>query len=141
MFRSRFFLVVAVAALNGSAAFGKCFEFVNLQPTEVGPAALFGPASRICVVAMRYTNGKRFWYIDFHDRQGELARMMSRTESPGRCTEFCRTYTLVSGTAHGKKIQPDWTKVVFEVEGVSGTVKISHPRSGDQTFDVIEADG
>lgn len=121
----------------GSPAFAKCFDFVGTRPSAVGPVTLWGPADKVCV---NHVNGfgHEYWSLRFSDSQGDLAQLASQTEALGRCPGFCRSYTLTSGNADGRNVNPDNTSVEFQVERTTGTLTIYHDNSGENTYRLAE---
>lgn len=115
--------IFAVVLAVSSSAFGACFEFEGRGPMDVGPVQLAAEATRVCVIrtnAFAHT----YYSVRFADSQGDLAQLASQTEILGRCPGFCRTYVLTSGNSNGQNVNPDRTRVQFQVESSRGSVSI-----------------
>jgi hypothetical protein len=129
----RTILCATFFALGGKTSFAKCFDFVGTGPVKVGPVALMRPADKVCV---NHVNGfgHEYWSVRFADSQGDIAQLASQTELVERCLGFCRSYTLTSGNANGRNVNPDDTIVEFQVESATGELTIDHGNSGERTY-------
>ncbi len=131
-----FYSVLFVALVAAPGAFAACFTFTGTGPRFVGPVKLFTEATKVCTNKVNAFGGRKYFSVRFADAEGDLGQFASQTEMLGRCPGFCRSYTLTSGNANGKNVNPDSTDVQFQVETENGTLTISHPTSGKKVYPV-----
>ena len=124
--KSQNYSAVILTLLSAATVFGIQFELADTVQ-QIGPVRLVSGADHLSISRVKAFGGRTYWSLVFSDKDGDLGQFASLEETQGKCAQdgFCRIYSLTSGNANGKNVDPKGTVVLVDSEG--GVVTITDP--------------
>jgi hypothetical protein len=131
MLKNIFKAFIVVAGFASSILHAECYNIATTGGiSKVGPIDLLRTTNQVCV---NRTTG--YYRISFYSVAGPEASFFSRGEVLKKCPGFCAEYVLEAGSQQGRNVDPDRTKIAFQVEGRMRTVTIVY-RGGVSNYDL-----